>query len=219
MQKEFLETDLGQTINGVVDIGISSLFPNYISEDIIEVKDAIITDGFKCGIQTAISNVIDCGKNIQSVFTGKFDNVSQIREVLEKGGLIDSISEILDSAINLAKNNKIIKSKTATAIRKEKNTILKNIKNSVDNNLEEQAETIEKINKYIENWKENFTNEDFNSMEKEYKKINKALEGILPIKNTLEKVEKLQTMHELIKNNGQNFNLSNEEIELIKLFS
>ena len=51
-------------------------------------------------------------------------------------------------------------------------------------------------------------------MEKEYKKINDKMQDLVPIENTIKKVRTIQNLHNLIKNNGQNFNLSEEEIEL-----
>ena len=62
-QKSFLETDLGQTINEGVNFGIRALLPDMIEDDIIEIKDRIITDGFKAGITTAIDNAVELGKS------------------------------------------------------------------------------------------------------------------------------------------------------------
>ena len=51
-------------------------------------------------------------------------------------------------------------------------------------------------------------------MEKEYKKIESSLKELVPLENTLKNARQIETLHELIRNNGQNFNLSEEEIEL-----
>ena len=37
-----------------------------------------------------------------------------------------------------------------------------------------------------------------------------------PTKNTIMQIEPIKNLHNLIKNNGQKFNLSNEEVELAK---
>ena len=42
----------------------------------------------------------------------------------------------------------------------------------------------------------------------------KELEKVIPIEDVLTRVEKLENMHELIVNNGGNFNISEEELEL-----
>lgn len=83
-QKSFLETNLGQVINAGVDLGIRALLPGFLEENVIEIKDSIITDGFKAGIKTAIDNTIDMGKSFLGIFTGKFDNMSQIKEAIKK---------------------------------------------------------------------------------------------------------------------------------------
>ena len=62
--------------------------------------------------------------------------------------------------------------------------------------------------------KENFEKKDFSGMEKEYKKIEKQLNNIAPIEKTINEAKTIMTLHNLIKNNGQNFNLSKEQLEL-----
>ena len=53
-------------------------------------------------------------------------------------------------------------------------------------------------------------------MEKEYKKIIKELDNIVPLENVIKKAREIENMHLLIKNNGQDFNISREHIELAK---
>lgn len=67
-QKSFLETTLGQVINNGINLGLRAVLPDVIEDEIIEVKDSIITDGFKAGIKTAIDNVVDMGKSVQRDF-------------------------------------------------------------------------------------------------------------------------------------------------------
>ena len=119
-QKGFLETNLGQVINGGINIGIKALLPDMIEDDIIEIKDSIVTDGFKAGIKTAIDNAVDLGKSFLGIFTGKFDNMSQVKETIKKGGLLDAVSDVLDWGINMAEANNLINKSTANLIKKEK---------------------------------------------------------------------------------------------------
>ena len=51
-------------------------------------------------------------------------------------------------------------------------------------------------------------------MEKQYNRMEKVLKDLAPIENVLNKAREIETLHNLIKNNGQNFNLSREELEL-----
>ena len=213
-QKSFLETNLGQVINSGIDLGLKTLLPNVIEDEVIEIKDSIITDGFKAGIKTAIDNVVDMGKSVLGIFTGKFENISQIQNVIKNGGLIDSISDILDWGLKKAKENDLISGTTATLIQKGKNTILNTVNNNIENNLTSQIESVEKIDNYITNWNEHFKEQDFNNMDKQYKKIEKELENVTPLENVINKARQLENLHNLIKNNGKNFNLSKEELEL-----
>lgn len=213
-QKSFLETNLGQVINGGIDIGLRAVLPDIIEDEIIEIKDSIITDGFSAGIKTAIDNVVDMGKSVLGIFTGKFDNMSQVKNVIKSGGLIDSVSDVLDWGIKKSKQNGLINNTTASLIQKGKNTILNTVNNSIENNLTSQMESIEKIDKYITNWNGYYQNQDFNNMEKQYKKIEKELNNVLPLEDVITKARKLENLHELIKNKGIDFNLSKEELEL-----
>ena len=45
-------------------------------------------------------------------------------------------------------------------------------------------------------------------------KIEKQLNNIAPIEKTINEAKTIMTLHNLIKNNGQNFNLSKEQLEL-----
>ena len=213
-QKSFLETDLGQAINEGVNFGIRALLPDMIEDDIIEIKDSIITDGFKAGVTTAIDNAVELGKSFIGLFTGKFENLSQVKETVKKGGLLDSVSGALDWGIDKAQKGGLINSSTANIIKKGKDTILGTVNNSIENNMTSQIESIEKIDKYVSQWNEHYKNQDFANMEKQYKKIEKELQNVMPLENVLTKARVLENLHNLIKNNGKNFNLSNEELEL-----
>lgn len=213
-QKSFLETNLGKVINGGVDLGLRAVLPDILEDEVIEIKNSIITDGFKAGIKTAIDNVVDLGKSVLGIFTGEFENISQIKDVVKKGGLLDSVSDVLDWGINKAKKSDLINNTTASLISKGKNTILNTINNNIENNLTSQIESIEKIDTYISKWNEYYNNKDFLNMAKQFEKIEKELENIVPLENVIIKARKVENLHNLIKNNGKNFNLSKEELEL-----
>ena len=44
-QKSFLETTLGKTINTAVDIGLRWVLPDFIENQVIDVKDSLIKGG------------------------------------------------------------------------------------------------------------------------------------------------------------------------------
>lgn len=140
--------------------------------------------------------------------------MSQVKKVVEKGGLIDSVSDALDWGIKKAREGDVISKEAATIINKGKDAVLNAVNSSIEDNFTSQIESIEKIDNYISNWSTYYNNHDFNNMEKEYKKMEKELKSILPLENVLTKARQVENLHELIKNNGKNFELSPETLEL-----
>ena len=213
-KKDFQKRIQGKQLTGGINLGIRALLPDVLEDEIIEIKDSIITDGFKAGIQTAIDNSIDLGKSILGLFTGKFESISQVKEAVKKGGLLDTVSGILDWGIDKARESGLINKNTANIIKKGKDTILNTVNNNIENNMSSQIESIERLNNHISNWNNYFENKDFANMEKQYKKIEQELQNIVPLENTINKARVIENLHNLIKNNGKNFNLSKEEKEL-----
>lgn len=213
-QNNFLETTLGKTINTGIDIGIRALLPDYIEEQIIDLKDNLMKYGLKDGIKKSIDDAINVGKSAIGIVTGKFDNISQMQEAVKNGGIIDNVSYLLDDVINKVKNAGLINSTIANTIKKGKNSILNNVEKNIENNFNNQIKSLNYTEKYINNWKEFYKNKDFQGMEKEYKKIQNNLEKLVPIENTINEAKKIELLHNLIKNNGQNFNLTEEEKRL-----
>ena len=100
-QKGFLDSTLGKVINAGLDTGIRMLLPDLIENQVIDIKDAIINNGFKAGVEEAISSAVDLGKSVIGVFTGKFESVTQAKNAVKNGGVIDGISDALDYALNI----------------------------------------------------------------------------------------------------------------------
>lgn len=215
-QNNFLETTLGKTINTGIDIGIRALLPDYIEEQIIDLKDNLMKYGLKDGIKKSIDDAINVGKSTIGIVTGKFDNISQMQEAVKNGGIIDNVSYLLDDVINKVKNAGLINSTIANTIKKGKNSILNNVEKNIENNFNNQIKSLNYTEKYINNWKEFYKNKDFNGMEKEYNKIEKEIKNLAPIEKIMDNVKTIENLHTLIKNNGQDFNLTQEEIELAK---
>ncbi len=213
-QMEFLDTTLGKTINAAIDIGIRSVLPDFIDEQVINIKDNLILYGLKDGINKTIEDAINLGKSTIGIFTGKFENVSQMQAAIESGGIIDGISKLLDTVVSGARDAGLINKNIANTIKQGKNVILNNVESNIEKTFNKQYKNFEYIDKYINNWKEYFEKKDFSGMEKEYKKIEIKLNEIAPIEKTINEAKQIGIIHNLIKNNGQDFNLSNEQLEL-----
>ena len=213
-QKNFLETTLGKTINTAIDIGIRALLPDFIDEQVINIKDNLLNYGLKDGITKTIDEAIDIGKSTIGIFTGNFESVSQMQSAIEQGGLIDGISSLLDTVVDKVNQKGIINYNIANTIKQGKNIILDSIENNIEDKFNEQYTGLENIEKYINNWKKDFNNKDFEAMEKDYSKIEKELNNLLPLEKTINQARTIENLHNLIKNNGQDFNLNQEQLAL-----
>ena len=213
-QNNFLNSVIGKTINSAIDVGLRAILPDLIENQIIDIKDALIKNGLKGGIQTAIDSAIDFGKSITGIFTGKFQNMKQVETVIGNGGILDSVSNILENVVDKAYKNGNINYTVNNLIKKGKDIILNSVSSNIKNELEYQSNSIEKLSTYVDNWREYYNKKDFEGMDKEYNKMKTQIENVLPIEKLLKEVRTIENLHLLIKNNGQNFNISESELEL-----
>ena len=115
-QNNFLESNLGKIINSALDVGLRMILPDFVEESVVEIKDAFLENGFKEGISTAINNAINLGKSVLGIFTGEFDNISQARDAIKSGGIIDGISNLLDSILQKTNSTGLISNNIAKII-------------------------------------------------------------------------------------------------------
>ena len=213
-QKNFLETTLGKIVNTGLDIGIRALLPDFIDEQVINLKDNLFEYGLAEGITKTIDDVIDLGKSAIGIFTGNFENVEQMQSAVQSGGLIDGISSLLDTVVNKVMQKGLINYNVASMLKQGKNVILNNIESNIEKTFADQLTTGTNLERYINNWKTSFDKQDFNSMEEAFEKIEEQLTILAPMENTINQARTIENLHNLIKNNGQNFNLTKEQLEL-----
>ena len=218
-QNKFMETILGKTINGAIDIGLRWILPDLVEDEIIKIKDGLIQGGLKEGINTAINSAINFGKSALGIFTGKFENISQAQSAIKTGGIIDGISDVIDVVLNKTSDMGLINRNVASVIGKGKDVILDNVAKNIENTFTEQIDNMEKLAKYENNWKSYYKEKDFEGMEREYEKIRERTKLLIPLENTLKEARVIENIHNVIKNNGQNFDLTNEELELAKMLT
>ena len=213
-QINFLETTLGKTINIGLDLGLRALLPNAIEDGVIALKDSILENGFKEGIKKGIDDVLEIGKAAGNILSGNYEDIGQVQLAVKSGGLIDTISSVLDFSLKVANKTGAIDNPTTSIIRAGKNTILDTISSRIENELTNQLKYVQKVQNYTNKWKEAYEIQDFNSMEKAYNNLEKYLEKTMPFENTLKDARMIENLHNLIKNNGKDFNLSKNQIEL-----
>lgn len=215
-QNKFLNSTLWKTINNGIDIGLRYLLPDIVEDEIIELKDNLINLGLKDGIKKSIDSVIETGKEAIGILSGNFENISQIQKAIKTGGILDKISDVLDSAIEIGVNKGKINYSIGKALKKGKSSILSSVERNIESTLNGQVNSANKVEKYIDNWKEFYNNRDFDGMQKEYNKIKTELKELVPIENTIDNARYIENIHNLVKNNGRRFELSEEELELAK---
>ena len=216
-QNTFLQTTLGKTINTAIDVGLRGILPDVIEEQIIEIKEVLLKNGLKEGINTAIKSAIDLGKSALGIITGKFENLSQAHTAVKKGGIIDGISEVIDNVLESSAKNELISKTTGKLIKKGKNAILDTISSNIEEKFMQEINSLEKVSKYISNWKNYYNVKNLEGMEKEYKKLKNQMNTIMALESTISEAKKIENIHNLLKNKGVNYELSEEEKELISV--
>ena len=216
-QTSFIETSLGKTINFGLDIGLRAVLPDVIEEQIIEIKDTLLKEGFSEGIKKVISSAIDFGKSALGIVTGNFENISQVQTAVKNGGIIDGVSNLVDTILNKTTKTGTLSYGMANTIRKGKNVILNSITNKIEEEFNSQLDAAEKLEKYSNNWKEYYNAHDFDGMQKEYDKMREKLKILIPMETTLKQARVIENLHTLIKNNGKDFNLTEEQEKLAEL--
>ena len=215
-QNTFLQSTLGKTINTAVDVGLKMILPDILEDQLIDVKNAILNNGFKEGVNTAIQSAIHLGKSALGIVSGDFENLSQVHTAIKKGGIIDSVSDIMNTVLKQAKDNKLISKGTERLIKQGKNVILNTVSSNIEDKFLGEMKSLEKVSKYIENWNSYYGTKNLEGMEREYKKIKQQLLNITPLESTLKQARKIENLHQLMKNKGINYELSEEEKELVE---
>ena len=142
IQEQFLKSSLGNVVNNAVDIGLKSVLPDLIEDEVIKVKDTILENGFKEGLNEAVNTVINFGKSAIGIVTGNFENMNQVDIAIKKGGMIDSVSDLLDMTIEKIEDKNLINKTTASLIKKGKNSILDSVADKIEDTLENQVKNI-----------------------------------------------------------------------------
>ncbi len=215
-QKNFFDTTLGKVIDTGLDIGLRAILPDLIEDQVINIKNALIDNGINDGIHTAVDSIIDFGKSFSGIFTGKFDNIEQVETAIGQGGIIDTTSDLLDKAIIKIYQKGIIGSQIKNLITKGKDLILSNVSSNLKNEINLQEKSFSNIEENISNFNNFYNDKDFEGMTKEYNKIQSELKKLIPLENVLNETKRIDILYNLIKNNGHNFNLNENEISFIQ---
>lgn len=200
IQEGFLQSKIGQIVNSAIDFGLKEILPDFVEDEVIEVKDALFTGGLKEGIDTAIENAINLGKNIVGIFNENFKDIDQVEKSLEKGEIIEGISDSIDFIVNKLEKSNIISTNISELIKNGKNLILGNVDSNIQNEFNSELKSLKKIEKYIKNWEKYYSEKNIEGLNTEFNKIKKQLKNIIPLENIINNVRKIENINQLIKN-------------------
>lgn len=213
MQENFLESKIGQIANSALDVGLKKILPDFLEDEVIEIKDTLLSEGLTEGVNKAIESAIDLGKTAMGIFTGEFESIEQAKDALEKGGMLEGISDGLDYVLEKLENSNIISNNISTLIKSGKELIINNIDSNVDIEFNDEIESLNKINNYIEKWEKSYSDKDIEGLNKQYKNIQKEMKKIMPLEKILNNVKKIENINELI-NNSKDFNFDSVYLDL-----
>ena len=213
-QENFLNSNIGKIVDGALEIGIRKIFPDFLENSIIKIKDNIFESGVREGIGKTIKDTIEVGKNLIGIFKGEFKDINQIKSALDAGGIINNISLLIDYGLDKSKRSNLISNNILKKISNGKNIIINTVDKNIKKMFENQINQYIKINDHMEKWKNEFKNKNYEGIKKEYKKINDTLENMIPINKIVKNLKIIDNLQQLIESKGENFEISNEELEL-----
>lgn len=214
LQEKFLESKWGQAIDKGIDFGLKVILPNSIEDDVIDIKNAFIKEGLVDGIQKAVEVGVKKGKELVGIFSGNLEDMTQAEVIKKNSDIISGVSKVLVDIVDKSMKDGLIKETVGGLIKKSKEIILDYADKNIDKVNKNQVEKIQEMEDLIEEWNKAYKNQDFKKMQNAYIKIEHRLEKVMPIEDIINKARKVENLHNLIKNNGNSFDLTEEQIKL-----
>lgn len=223
MERELVNTQenniiktIGNIANNALDYGLRAILPDFIEDDIIEIKDKFIQEGFTEGVQEVVDKLEDVGKSITGIFTGEFDNIEQVKRVIEKNGLLDGVSDVIDKILKKLVSKKIITKTTSNMIKTGKKEILSTMEKEIEGLYKETTYSVDKLSEYCNEWKQQYKEQKYEDMEKTMKKITTQLKKSTLVEETINEARNLEKIQKYIGEKGNIENLSKAEKELLE---
>ncbi len=203
-------------VSNVLDIGLKAILPDFIEDDVIEIKDTFIKEGFLEGVQEILDKLEDVGKSIIGLFSGRFETVEQIKRLVQTDGILDGISDLIDKISKKMMNNGKINKTTYNLIKTGKKEILNILEDELKSSYKENTYSLEKLNQYCEEWKENYKKQDYEEMKKSINKIKQRLEKSELVEGIINEARDIEKIQKYIEKKGSIENLSDKEKQLLE---
>lgn len=211
-----IDLKLPEMLDNALDIGLRAILPDFIEEDVIEIKNAFIQEGFIAGIEQIVKKIEDIINSIKSLFKGEFEDVDQIKKLVQKNGILSAGSSLIDTISKQLLDKKIISKKIYNMIKTGKNEILKALESELLKYYKEDENSLEKLKEDCQEWKENYTNKDYSKMKETMNKISKKIEQNKLIENIIKEARNIEKIEKYIEKSGSIENLSDNQKKFIE---
>ena len=208
--------NLSKVVNNALDIGLKAILPDVIEDEVIQIKDAFIQNGFVAGLEEAKQKVEEVYKSIKGLFTGEFDSLGEIKKLLQKNGILDTASTLIDKITKTLSDKKIINKSVSNLIKEGKKIILNALEGELKSYYKIDDYDLEKLQTQIDEWKESYKNNDIKTMEKIAKQITGTLQKNEKIEKVLTQAQNIEKAQNFIDQKGGIENITESEKQILE---
>lgn len=216
IQNNNVSKTIANVADNALEFGLKAILPDFIEDDVIEIKDKFVQEGFIEGVQGVIDKLEDIGKSVTGIFTGEFDSLEQVKRVVQTNGILDGVSSVVDKVLKKLVDKKIIKKTTSNMIKQGKKEILNSLENEIEGLYKPTTYNMEKLEEYCEEWKQKYEAKDYSGMEKAVKKISTKLKQTQVVEEMINKARNVEKIQKYIQENGDLERLTDAEKELLE---
>ena len=201
-QNDFIGNMFKNAINFGVDLGLKSLLPDLIEDQVIDIKNSILEGGFKEGVNTLMKKVNEFKNSITGIFTGNFNNIQEINTATKQGGIIKTVSKGLSKGIDAGVKSGIIPKSIGGILKAGKTTMLNEFSNSLESQMRKEIQKFDTLNDLNKKWYDALDQRDFDKMTKYTEKISALSKDLVKFSNLINETKKIEELHNFIKENN-----------------
>ncbi len=201
-QNDFIGNMFKNAINFGVDLGLKSLLPDLIEDQVIDIKNSILEGGFKEGVNTLMKKVNEFKNSITGIFTGNFNNIQEINTATKQGGIIKTVSKGLSKGIDAGVKSGIIPKSIGGILKAGKTTMLNEFSNLLESQMRKEIQKFDTLNDLNKKWYDALDQRDFDKMTKYTEKISALSKDLVKFSNIINETKKIEELHNFIKENN-----------------
>lgn len=201
-QNNFIGDMFKNALNFGVDLGIKALVPDLIEDQVLDIKDAILENGFSDGVSTLMKKVDEFKNSIKGIFTGNFNTIQEIETATKQGGIIKSVSKGLSKGIDAGVKSGAIPKPVGRIIKAGKTTILNEFSSSLESQMKKQMKKFDTLDELNKKWYDALDKRDFDKMSKYTNKISEISKDLVKFSKIIDETKKIEELHNFIKENN-----------------